>query len=128
MADTSWEPIEKDLDQLMQEQAKQKEDKTMETSKLIEALRQHESGCISCGYEHNCPVNGCVLMQQAADTLERFVTLESKVPLTVEQRQAYEWAIAQDYPSVAARNAKALANYIEGIGIAARKPEKTDAP
>lgn len=71
MADTSWEPIEKDLDRLMQKQTMRKEDKPMETSKLIEALRQHESGCIGCGYEHNCPVNGCVLMQQAADALEQ---------------------------------------------------------
>jgi hypothetical protein len=41
------------------------------TGRIIKALRTHGPGCYACGYEHNCRKNGCTLMQQAADELER---------------------------------------------------------
>lgn len=47
----------------------------MERDKLIAALRRVsvETGslaCLGCGYEHNCGVHGCRILQEAVAMLE----------------------------------------------------------
>ena len=51
----------------------------MTVQELIDALRrmQVETGslvCLGCGYEHNCGIHGCAVLNEAADRLERRAT------------------------------------------------------
>lgn len=55
-------------------------------------------------------------LHDAVDALRRAAP-EDKPQMTAEQKTAYEWAKGQNYPSIAARSAKALAEYIEGNNI-----------
>lgn len=58
----------------------------MVTTELIEALREKRTMmCLNCGYEHNCKVGRCELMQQAADALEAQIIAPESKPLTLEQ-------------------------------------------
>ena len=45
--------------------------------------------------------------------------------MTVEEKQAYEWALKQDFNSVAARYARSLANYIQRIGAVEQSVQRT---
>lgn len=64
---------------------RRKEDEPMDTPELVKVLREkHTMMCLNCGYEHNCSLGRCELMQQAADALERVTAPENK-PLTLEE-------------------------------------------
>lgn len=54
-------------------------DKKMSNRELIASLRRLkvETGslvCLGCGYEHNCSVHGCLIMQIAAERLEQLAS------------------------------------------------------
>ena len=53
--------------------------KKMRNRELIASLRRLkvETGslvCLGCGYEHNCSVHGCHIMQIAAERLEQLAS------------------------------------------------------
>lgn len=53
--------------------------KKMSNRELIASLRRLkvETGslvCLGCGYEHNCSVHGCHIMQIAAERLEQLAS------------------------------------------------------
>ena len=48
----------------------------MKNEEILKALRRSmvQTGslvCLGCGYEHNCRVHGCRIMQEAADLIEK---------------------------------------------------------
>lgn len=48
----------------------------MKNEEILKALRRSmvQTGslvCLGCGYEHNCGVHGCRIMQEAADLIEK---------------------------------------------------------
>lgn len=54
------------------------------------------------------------VLQAAINELTRRAEPGNKPLMTEEQRHAYKWALSQNYQSIAARNAKSLAEFIKG--------------
>ena len=71
--------------------------KPVDVKKIIEALRcvKVETGslmCMGCGYEHNCGIHGCAIMNMAADRLANDQTHIAALQREIEKlRSGRRW-------------------------------------
>ena len=71
--------------------------KPVDVKKIIEALRRvkMETGslmCMGCGYEHNCGIHGCAIMNMAADRLANDQTHIAALQREIEKlRSGRRW-------------------------------------
>ena len=66
----------------------------MTQKELIDQLRQMsvETGslvCLGCGYEHNCGINGCAILKEAADAITDLLSRTEAAEAALKKEKSY---------------------------------------